>query len=254
MQRILLSTILIAILVVARQEQGLIYGQQALPPIEVYFSPKGGCTEAVVKELGKAKSTVLVQAYSFTNAPIAKALLNAHKRGVKVEVILDKSQRTEKYGEADFLVNVGIPTKIDAKHPIAHNKVIVIDGQAVITGSFNFTTAAEEKNAENLLVIRSSDLAAKYTANWQAHAAHSDPYEAKTQGYSETHHAAAEPRKTYTATVPIMGGFVASKNSKVFHRPDCKSAAKISSKNLVHYATRDEAIQAEKKPCAECNP
>ncbi len=58
---------------------------QTLPPIEVYFSPRGGCAEAVVKELGKAQSTVLVQAYSFTNVQIAKALVDAHKRGVKVE-------------------------------------------------------------------------------------------------------------------------------------------------------------------------
>ena len=99
-----------------------------LPPIEVFFSPKGGCTEAVVKELDAAKSTVLVQAYSFTGTPIAKALLEAHKRGVKVEVILDKCQKTEKYSEADFLVNVGIPVQIDAKHAIAHNKIMVIDG------------------------------------------------------------------------------------------------------------------------------
>ena len=58
--------------------------QAGLPPIEVYFSPKGGCTEAVVKELDAAKSTVLVQAYSFTSVPIAKALVDAHKRGVKI--------------------------------------------------------------------------------------------------------------------------------------------------------------------------
>ena len=98
----------------------------------------------MVKELGKAKSTVLVQAYSFTSAPIAKALVDAHKRGVKVEVILDKSQKGEKYTSADFVLHAGIPTKIDAKHAIAHNKIMVIDGETVITGSFNFTKAAEE--------------------------------------------------------------------------------------------------------------
>ena len=226
---------------------------QSLPPIEVYFSPKGGCTEAVVKELAAAKSTVLVQAYSFTSVPIAKALLDAHKRGVNVEVILDKSQKGEKYTSADFVIHAGIPTKIDAKHAIAHNKIMVIDGQTIITGSFNFTTAAEEHNAENLLVIRSADIAAKYTANWQTHAAHSDPYEGKEQGYSETHRA-AEPPKTDAATTPIAGGYVASSRSQVFHKADCKSAAKISEKNLVHYATRDEAIQAGKAPCHECNP
>jgi len=66
--------------------------QSVLPSIEVYFSPHGGCTDAIVRELGNAHSTVLVQAYSFTSAPIAKALLEAHRRGVKVQVILDKSQ------------------------------------------------------------------------------------------------------------------------------------------------------------------
>lgn len=70
----------------------VILPQEKSPKWEVYFSPHGGCTDTVIKELNKAKSTILVQAYSFTSAPIAKALLNAHKRGVKVEVILDKSQ------------------------------------------------------------------------------------------------------------------------------------------------------------------
>ena len=54
--------------------------------IQVYFSPDGGCTEAIVRELGKAKFTVLVQAYSFTSAPIAKALVDAEKRGVKIHL------------------------------------------------------------------------------------------------------------------------------------------------------------------------
>lgn len=222
----------------------LLFCHQALAQqaqIEVYFSPKGGCTEAVVRELDAAQATVLVQAYSFTSAPIAKALVNAHKRGVKIEVVLDKSQRTEKYSEADFLRNMGVPVKIDARHQIAHNKVMIVDDGVVITGSFNFTKAAEESNAENLLVIRDEALAAKYIANWKAHAEHSETYE-RTKSYSETH------RK------PVEDGFVASRNSQVFHRAGCKSAAKIAEKNLVHYATRDEAIKAGRRPCAECRP
>ncbi|MCY2927499.1 MAG: phospholipase D family protein, partial [Planctomycetota bacterium] len=123
-----------------------------------------------------AKQTVYVQAYSFTSAPIAKALVDAHKRSVKVLVILDKSQRTEKYSSADFVAHAGIPVQIDAAHAIAHNKIVIIDGETVITGSFNFTKGAEEKNAENLLVIRSKDLAAKYLENWQVHAKHSEAY------------------------------------------------------------------------------
>ena len=143
---------------------------------EVYFSPHGGCTEAIIRELNKSKSTVLVQAYTFTSASIAKALLNAHKRGVRVEVILDKSQRTQKYSSATFLYNQEIPVKIDAQHATAHNKVMIIDGETVITGSFNFTKAAEENNAENLLVIRDKRLAERYTKNWQEHESHSEAY------------------------------------------------------------------------------
>ena len=146
---------------------------------EVYFSPYGGCTDAIIRELNKAKNTILVQAYSFTSAPIAKALLNAHKRGVKVEVILDKSQETQKYSSATFLYNAGIPVTIDAEHAIAHNKVMIIDGETVITGSFNFTKAAEENNAENLLVIHDKRLADRYRKNWEEHEKHSEAYTRK---------------------------------------------------------------------------
>ena len=122
----------------------------------------------------------MVQAYSFTSAAIAKALVDAHKRGVRVSVILDKSQRKEKYTEADFLLHAGVATFIDSKHAIAHNKIMILDGQTVITGSFKFTKAAEESNAENLLVIPDSAIAAKYWANWQEHAKHAERYAGKT--------------------------------------------------------------------------
>jgi phosphatidylserine/phosphatidylglycerophosphate/cardiolipin synthase-like enzyme len=145
--------------------------------VQVCFSPRGGCTENIVDQIKSAKSEILVQAYSFTSVPIAKALTDAHKRGVKVETILDKSQRTERYSSATFLLDAGIPTYIDDKHAIAHNKIIIIDQQTVITGSFNFTKAAEMKNAENLLVIHSKELANTYMRNWNNHREHSERYE-----------------------------------------------------------------------------
>ena len=143
---------------------------------EVYFSPRGGCTEAVVKNLDQAEKSVLVQAYSFTSLPIAEALVNAHKRGVKVKVLLDKSQRRGKGSKLELLVNAGIPVSIDTKHSIAHNKVMIIDGVTVITGSFNFTTAAEDRNAENLLVVHDKVVTKKYRNNWNSHSKHSEPY------------------------------------------------------------------------------
>ena len=141
----------------------------------VYFSPGGGCTDAIVQRLGKAKETIFVQTYSFTSEPIAQALIDAKKRGVTVSVILDRSQQNEPSGKANFLSQAEIRTLIDGAHAINHNKVMIIDDETVITGSFNFSTAAEEKNAENLLIIEDKNLAQRYTENWYVHAAHSKP-------------------------------------------------------------------------------
>ena len=82
---------------------------------------------------------------------------------------MDKSNRTDKYSAATFTQNYGIPTFIDDRHAIAHNKIIIIDGQTVLTGSFNFTKQAEENNAENLLVIEDTALAKKYRRSWKVH-------------------------------------------------------------------------------------
>jgi len=144
------------------------------PVWQVHFSPSGGATEAIIEALDHARSSILVQAYSFTSETIAQALARAHGRGVQVLVLLDKSQRTQKYTVAALLSHAGIPTLFDEAHAIAHNKVMIIDNRIVVTGSFNFTKAAEERNAENLLVISDVDLADRYTENWRSHQAHSE--------------------------------------------------------------------------------
>jgi len=147
---------------------------------DVYFSPRGGATEAIVREINSARREILLQAYSFTSAPIAKALVDARKRGVRIEAVLDRSQRKAKYTSADFVAHAGIPTYIDAEHAIAHNKIFIIDRSTLITGSFNFSRAAEEKNAENLLILKGNrPLVERYIRNFEAHKGHSDGYQGK---------------------------------------------------------------------------
>jgi len=150
---------------------------ESIPDINVYFSPKGGCTDAIINELKQAKESIFVQAYSFTSEPIAQALTDAHKRGVKVEIILDKGQRTAKYTQANVVAQTGIPTYIDRKHAIAHNKIMIIDSKVIITGSFNFSKSAEEKNAENLLIIKDQpELVKQYIDNYAKHKLHSESF------------------------------------------------------------------------------
>jgi len=148
--------------------------------VAVTFSPRGGTTQLIVQALQAAQQSLLVQAYGFTSAPIVKAVLDAHARGVEVLAILDKSNATDRYSAATLLSNAGIRTLIDAQHAIAHNKVMVIDHATILTGSFNFTKAAEEKNAENLVVITDAPaLVQAYEQNIQQHAAHAKPYQRK---------------------------------------------------------------------------
>lgn len=138
-------------------------------PAAVYFSPRGGAQAALVHRIDQAQQSIFVLAYSFTSAPVAGALIRAQQRGVQVQAILDRSQRTARNSKGQALAAAGAGVYIDARHAIAHNKVLVIDSRTVVTGSFNFTAAAETKNAENLLFLDSPDLARLYRDEWEKH-------------------------------------------------------------------------------------
>lgn len=122
---------------------------------EVCFTPDQDCTGELVQSIDNAKQSILVQAYSFTSKPIAEALVGAKRHGVDVKVILDESQIKERNSVLSYLVSQQIPIWIDYRVAIAHNKVMIFDGQSVATGSFNFTRGAQ-RNAENLLIADSS--------------------------------------------------------------------------------------------------
>jgi phosphatidylserine/phosphatidylglycerophosphate/cardiolipin synthase-like enzyme len=171
--------------------------------------------------------------------PIAKALVEAHKRGVKVLAVLDKSHETEKYSAATFLVHAGIQTLIDDQHAIAHNKVMVMDSATILTGSFNFTKAAEEKNAENLLVITDApELVRAYEQNIQAHAAHA---------HSSTRQASTAPPAADTD-----GAVHGNRHSKVYRVPGCTGYAGMTSTSVVPFATEAEAQQAGYRRAKDC--
>ena len=122
----------------------------------------------IVRAVDDAKSELLIQAYGFTSAPIIQAVTRAKERGVSVRVILDKINEQKRYTAATYLKNHGIDPMIDFQPAIAHNKVMVIDRRNVITGSFNFTTAAQKRNAENVLIVLDGPaIAEAYAANWQ---------------------------------------------------------------------------------------
>ncbi len=157
---------------------------KALPvtaTVRAAFTPQEDVAGQIVAAVRQAKHQILVQAFSFTHDGIAQALIEAHKRGVEVKLIADREQ-TEKmdHGQVPRLAMAGIPVWLDGEHQSAHNKVMVIDaGSAaaqVLTGSFNFTKAAQYKNAENVVFLSGNPaLAEAYARNWQSHLVHSQP-------------------------------------------------------------------------------
>jgi phosphatidylserine/phosphatidylglycerophosphate/cardiolipin synthase-like enzyme len=133
---------------------------------EVCFTPGDDCASKIIKEIDLANKQVLVQAYSFTDISIADALVRAKRRGIDVRVILDKSQIKSRYTLIHFLNSNKIKPLIDKKPAIAHSKIIVVDNQVVIGGSYNFSKSAAKRNAENLVIIKDVGFAKKYVKNW----------------------------------------------------------------------------------------
>jgi phospholipase D len=143
--------------------------------IQIRFSPGGDCIKFTEQAIAMAQEYILVQAYAFTSPAIAQALIDAHKRGVMVKVLVDRSQLTAKYSQVKKIFDNHIPIAIDVVPGIAHNKVMIIDDIYVLTGSFNWTNAAEYRNAENLLLINDKDINKVYRENWEKRAARAQP-------------------------------------------------------------------------------
>ena len=137
------------------------------------FSPNGGCTRLVVSRINQAARSIKVMSYSFTSAPISKALVRARNRGVDVQIVMDRDEAERQSYEVRALLEGGVPLYADTEAGIFHDKVMIIDGNTVITGSMNWTKAGEHLNAENLIVLKSKGLAAYYIKNFQLHEANS---------------------------------------------------------------------------------
>lgn len=147
------------------------------PALQTCFVPGGNCTGLITDAIFAARHEILVQAYAFTSWPIARALAAARARGVDVRAILDHREAFGRGSQVVVLEEAGVPILIDTIRGAAHNKVMVIDGATVITGSFNFSRSAQLRNAENMLVIADPAIARRYRDNWLRRAAASLPYD-----------------------------------------------------------------------------
>ena len=150
--------------------------------VEIAFTPGDAVDNLIVAAIDRAQTEVLVHAYTFTHRKIAQALINARRRGVAVAVLADREQaRAVPQNVLAQLASGGIEVWLDGNFAAAHNKVIVIDAglphATTITGSYNFTLAAQRSNAENIVVLHDNEPVARaYRDNWRRLKAGATPW------------------------------------------------------------------------------
>ena len=138
------------------------------PKIDLCFTPPSNCARLITDVIDQARNTIHMQAYGLTHPEIINSLIKANERGVKVRVLLDRSNLTQKYSKIEELKQAGIEVGVDRVSGIAHNKIIIVDHHTTVTGSFNFTVSAAKRNVENVLIIQDSNIAHSYLQNWLA--------------------------------------------------------------------------------------
>ena len=208
--------------------------------IQACFTPPvaGSCDPltTMVQMIDSARTAIRVQIYSLTLQEVVSALVRAKRRGVDVRVIADRSQLHQDRNDSlqvAALASAGVPILVDTVPGLMHNKVMVIDGETVLTGSFNYTWGAEHRNAENLLVLHDPALAAEYLRNWNQRAAQSQPLIASGAGPS--------------------GAVVGNRRSMIYQWPGCRYYNEISPHNRVMFPDAQAAEAAGYRPANNCH-
>lgn len=145
--RFMLNKFFISVLIL------LLFSFPSLAEIKIFFSPDGGIREEIIRQIDTSQEYIDIAIYSFTSEPIAEAIVRAKNRGVRVRILLDRLQAAGRYSQYQFLLDNDVRVITDVHSGIMHNKIAIIDRRVLLTGSFNWTKSAEEKNEENFLLF-----------------------------------------------------------------------------------------------------
>jgi phosphatidylserine/phosphatidylglycerophosphate/cardiolipin synthase-like enzyme len=218
----------------------LVAMQAAGAEIQACFAPPlpGGCDPlaTILHEIDSARTTIRLQMYSLTVREIVQALIRAATRAVDVRIIVDRGQFHEDRNDSlrvEALASAGVPVLVDTVPGLMHNKIMVIDSETVLTGSFNYTWGAEHWNAENLLVVHDPALAAEYLRNWNQRAAQSHPL--MTGGID-------------SSVRPVIG----NRRTMIYQSPGCRFYDKIALRNRVEFPDAQAAEAAGYRPAKNC--
>lgn len=134
---------------------------------DVCFSRTMNCASIIISLIDSAQQSVLVAVYSFTSDSLASALIRAHQRGVEVRAVIEMEQANVRGSEYERLRSAGVAVRLDGNSDLMHHKFMVVDGRVVVTGSYNWSAAAEDRNDENIVVIYGEEIAALYSREFE---------------------------------------------------------------------------------------
>ncbi|MFH0839380.1 MAG: phospholipase D family protein [Candidatus Omnitrophota bacterium] len=226
--------------------------------INVFFSPQDGCAKEVIYRIDQAQHSIYIVMYFFTSRDIAQALVRARQRGLEVRVCLhapEKSSEYDKYSKDGYLKNSGISVALIKGKGIMHNKFCIIDETIVLTGSYNWTKRAEYENDENMVVIRSKDVARLYKEEFDRIYNGKKP---SSFSYKDERGIDKIPFVALDAPVGTpsksAGYYVGNKKSMKLHSSRCEETVRISPANKKEFKDKREALQKGYAPCKLCNP
>ena len=197
----------------------------------------GGCDPQgmIVQTIRGAQNSIYIQMYALTWGEITIALVEAKSRGVDVRAIVDR--REDHTYAIDCLDAKHVTVLVDDKvRGLMHNKIMIVDGAMVVTGSFNYTKAAEHANAENLVLLYDPELVAEYKRYWNVSEAESSPLSAEP------------PRECKVHDGPVRG----NRHSKIYRWPECSDYDDTSPKNRVEFPSAKEAEAQGYRPSQNC--
>ncbi len=135
--------------------------------IKTLFAPENSVEDAIIEELAHSKERIFFMAFCFTSKPIFNILLTKHNDGISISGIIEDRMKNLQGSVYDNLVKHSIEVKLDENRHFMHHKVLIIDDETVITGSYNFTRSANRKNDENILIITNPNIVDIYRKEYQ---------------------------------------------------------------------------------------
>jgi phosphatidylserine/phosphatidylglycerophosphate/cardiolipin synthase-like enzyme len=209
----------------------------AAPAAIVCVTPPlpGACDPAatLLAAIGAARHQIRMQIYTITARRVVAALAAARRRGVDVQVIVDRSALRGDRNDAAAvaaLARAGIAVRVDTVRGLMHDKITLIDGMTVLTGSYNYTWSAEHRNAENLVVLRDPAAVAVFARNWRAAAERSVPLSA-----------ASLPTPARRGPVGAVRG---NRRTHIYQWPGCRYYDRIAPRNRVAFPSAAAARAA----------